>query len=353
MSPRRIQLIAALAGLLVILVLAFQLALGELKSAVERSLGPRASVGALRAGWTGVELTDLRIRAERAGKAAWPAEDELRAARVRVVPDIASLWTSGWRVRRIVVEDGYVSVLRARDGKLRVLPSLLEQPRTAAREGATRPAPTLRIGEVELANAAVDFFDATVRQPAHRMRLERLALTAGPVVLPALDQPVEIALQGHFKGPQRDGLLHVEGHVTPSTRDARIAARFSGVDLVALQPYLLKAGETVRKGTLDLKLDARVAKQQLHAPGTVVLSGLELGNGSFAGLPRQAVIAAMSRNDKLQVDFTLEGRLDDPKFSLNEALAVKLAAALAESLGVSVGGVVTGVGSMLKGLFGK
>lgn len=352
MSPRRIKLFTAFVGLALVLVLAFQLALAELKGAIERSLGPRASVGAVRAGWTGVELVDLRVRGERTGKSPWPAEDELRAARVRVVPDIASLWTEGWRVRRIVVENGYVSALRTREGRLRVVPSLLEQPK-AAGDASTGPAPTVRIGEVELADAAVDFFDASVRQPAHRMRLERLALAAGPLVLPALDERVELALDGHFKGPQRDGLIHVSGHVTPSTRDARVAARFTGVDLVALQPYLLRAGETVKKGTLDLQLDAKVARQQLNAPGTVVLAGLELGNGSFAGLPRQAVVAAMSRNDRLQVDFTLEGKLDDPKFSLNEVLAVKLAAALAESLGVSVGGVVTGVGSMLKGLFGK
>lgn len=352
MPPRRIKLLTAFVGLSLVLVLAFQLALAELKSAIERSLGPRASVGALRAGWTGVELTDLRVRAERSGRSPWPAEDELRAARVRVVPDLSSLWREGWRVRRIVVEDGYVSVLRTRDGRLRVLPSLLEQPKAVA-DGKSGEAPHVRIGEVELADAAVDFFDASVRQPAHRMRLERLALAAGPLVLPALDEPVELTLDGHFKGPQRDGLIRVAGQVTPATRDARITARFTGVDLVALQPYLLKAGETVKKGTLDLKLDAKVAKQQLNAPGTVVLAGLELGNGSFAGLPRQAVIAAMSRDDKLQVDFTLEGRLDDPKFSLNEVLAVKLAAALAESLGVSVGGVVTGAASLVKGLFGK
>jgi hypothetical protein len=75
--------------------------------------------------------------------------------------------------------------------------------------------------------------------------------------------------------------------------------------------------------------------------------------GTFAGVPRQAVLAAMSRDGKLEVAFTLEGRLDDPNFSLNENFALKVASGLASALGVSLGGVVEGVGNVIKGLFGR
>ena len=61
----------------------------------------------------------------------------------------------------------------------------------------------------------------------------------------------------------------------------------------------------------------------------------------------------MSRDGRIEVAFTLEGRLDDPAFSLNENFATKLAGGLAETLGVSLGGVVEGVGNVIKGLFGR
>jgi len=354
MRRGRLLLVVTIAvAAVIVLLLAFQLALSELRGAVERALGPRGSVSEVRATWTGVELLNVRIRAERDGRERWPAEDELRAARVVVVPDIASLWSSGWRVRRVTIDDAFISVLRARDGRLRVLPSLLETaPRPAAESLA--PATKVRIGEVRLANAAVEFFDATVRQPPHRMRLEQLQAEIGPLALPALDREIEIDLEGLVKGPQRDGRLALAGQLTPATRDAKIDARLSGVDLIALQPYLLRANETgVRRGTLDLRLDARVAKNRLHAPGALTLTGLELTGSSFAGLPRQAVLAAMTRDGRIKVDFTLEGRLDDPKFSLNETFALQAAGALAAKLGVSLGGVVEGVGGLIKGLFGK
>src|SRR5207247_11245043 len=101
--------------------------------------------------------------------------------------------------------------------------------------------PLLEIASVKLRNASLGFFDASVRQPAHAMRLEQLKLDAGPFVLPALDQAIQIELEGLFKGTQqRDGTLNISGELTPTTRDAALHARFKGLDLIALQPYLVK-----------------------------------------------------------------------------------------------------------------
>ncbi|ATU63822.1 DUF748 domain-containing protein [Piscinibacter gummiphilus] len=337
-------------GLVVGVVLVFQVAVRQMRVGVEQALGPRASVGSLGVGWSGVVITDLRVRAERP---RWPAEDELRAARVVVVPELSSVFRAAWRVRLVRVEGAYVSLLRKRDGGLQVVPGLV---RTEAKPEQTgRP---VNIGRIELVDAAVEFFDATVRQPPHRMRFERLNAELEDLALPGLDQPVQVALSAVFKGPKRDGDITLNGHVVPATRNGELNARLTGVDLIALEPYLLKVHEAgVKRGTLDLTLDAKVEHQRLHAPGVVTLKDLELGTGSgvfgtFAGVPRQAVLASLDRNGRIELKFTLEGRLDDPKFSVNEALSLRIAAGLAESLGVSLGGVVEGVGGVIKGLFG-
>ena len=335
--------------------LLFQVAVRQLRSGIEQALGPRASVGSLDVTWNGIELRELRVRAAPKG---WPAADELRAARVKVVPELASVFGSVWRVRSVTVEEAYVSVLRTRDGRLRVVPALLEG-RPAQDQASATAAPQVRIGRVLLTGASVEFFDASVRQPAHRMRIAELRTELEDLSLPALDRPVSIDLQGVFKGPKRDGSIDISGEVTPSTRDARLSARLKGVDLISLEPYLLKVNEAgVRRGSLDLRLDATVAGNRLHAPGQLTLTDLELGSGggllgTFAGVPRQLVIASLSRDGRIDLKFTLDGRLDDPKFSLNEALALRAAAGLAEALGVSVGGVVEGVGNMFKGLLGQ
>ncbi|MGD9831514.1 MAG: DUF748 domain-containing protein [Piscinibacter sp.] len=344
--------LAVVAVLAVAAVGGLRLAAGRLESALAEALGPRASIGQVRIGLTGVQVTDLRIRA---APGAWPATDELVARRVNLRPALSSLWSRGWHIARIEVEDGYLSLLRTRQGRLRVLPALLERPRAEA----TGEAPRVRMAEVALREVAIDLFDASVRGGTHKLRFESLHADVGPLAIPAFDEPTAIDLEATLKGPQKSGRIGIEGTFTIATLDAQLKAAVQGVDLVALQPYLLKVNEAgVKRGTLDLSLDATVKAKRLHAPGRVTLTGLELASGggvlaTFGGVPRQAVLAAMKRDGRIEVGFTLEGRLDDPAFSINDNLATKLAGGLAETLGVSLGGVVEGVGSVIKGLLGR
>ena len=383
-------LIGVLAGLLVLGLLAWQLALRQFQAAVLESLGPRASVAEWSVGFGGVELRGVRIRADRTGKDAWPAEDELRADRLWLLPQWRSLWSSGgseWRFGRVRAEGLYLSVLRPRQGPLRWLPSLRDKPDkdrrgalmapvllTAASgaEGMLLGAPTapgeplrtVYIDEVQLSDAAVDFHDASVGRPAHRLQLAGLQARLGPMVWPALDRSVPVSLRGLLKGQaggrdSRDGEVRIDGELTPATRDAHLKVGLRGVDLRVLQPYLLRLNEGgIERGLVDLDLDATVEAQRLRAPGRVAFTGLELAArpgllGSFAGIPQQLVLTAVREQGRIELKFTLEGRLDDPAFSLNENLLTRLSVGLAQALGVSVGGVVEGLGSVIKGLFGR
>lgn len=351
------------AGVLLALAAAFiaatQLAARQLRAVVLDALGPRASLESLAVDWRGVELRGLVITAASRG---WPAREELRAERVRVVPSLRSLVGRGWHVSKVEVTGGYLSMQRTRDGRLRVVPALLEsrrdEPAASRPAGADEPTP-VHIHSLVLAGTTVDFHDASLARGPHRLRLERLDAQVEGLVLPALDQPLDVDLSATLKGARHDGTLAVKGTLTPATRDAKLAARTRGIDLVVLQPYLLKVAESgVRSGRLDLVLDANVKSQRLSAPGVVTLTDLELGSGdgvlgTIAGVPRQAVLAAMKRNGRIEVRFTLEGRLDDPSFSINDNFATRVASGLAEVLGVSVGGVVEGVGNVIKGLFGR
>lgn len=333
-----------------------------LKSEVERALGPASEIGAIRLRWNAVEIERLRIKAA----AGWPAKDELRAGRIRIEPDLRGLLSRQIRVSRIVVYDGYLSALRGNDGRLRLLPGLLE----TRKSGSSAPMPGVTLARVELAGATMEFFDATIRKPPLRMRLEQLHATVDNVLLPTLKGRTQLDLQGVLKGVRNDGRISIKGWVEIAGKDSEIASRLRGVDLIALQPYLIKAAETgVRKGTLDLDITARVNNRQLRAPGVVTLSDLELAEGgnTFMGMPRKAVISMMQdRARKITVKFELAGNLDDPRFKLNENLASRLGSSLASTLGISFEGIARGAGSVgsavgtaaegvgkaVKGLFG-
>ena len=354
-------------GTLIVLLIAgfaaFQFAIASLKGQVEKALGPQGEVKEIRVGLTGVEIIGIRIRAPRAPENTdkrnlWPTEDQLRAERILITPSIMDLLTAKVVVETIRIEGAYIAMLRARDGRMRVLPSLLEKP---ASPGATDKAgkkeaggtPPVSIGKVELVDGMIEFYDASIRQPAHKIRLEQIKATIGKLQLPDLQGQSQIDLVGVIKGVRQDGKISISGTAELATRESGISTRLRGVDLVALQPYLIKATESgVKKGALDFDLKSSVQKGKLHAPGTLTISDLELASssGTIMGMPRGAAISMLkNRNGKISVKFVLEGDLNDPRFSLNENLTTRIGSSVANSLGFSIEGLAKGVGGVGSG----
>ncbi|MBW7902648.1 MAG: DUF748 domain-containing protein [Rhodocyclaceae bacterium] len=351
-TPRRrwpLWLAAALLALAAAGAVGLKLATDRLHAAVVAALGPNAEVERIEAGFSAVAIHGIRIRA---GK-DWPAADELAAQRVLIRPDWNALLAREMRIAGIEIEGGYVSMLRRRDGSLAILSSLLDRAKEE-KAASTRPGdddgsalPEIVIGGVTLTDAAVDFHDASVRRPAHRLRIEKTRVELGELRLPALTGRTTIRLDGTVKGVQRDGTVSLQGWAEIATKDSELRTQLAGVDLVAFQPYLIKAAETgVRKGALDLDLKSTVQRNRLHAPGRVVLSGLELAaGGSFMGMPREAVVKVLQgRDGRIAADFVLEGDIADPKFSLNENFLAQVAAASAGALGISLEGLAAGIG---------
>lgn len=357
-APRRSWPLFLLGGLLLLALLgfaAFQVAVHLLQGQVLAALGPRAELRELRVGLGGVEILGLRLPAEPgAGKGAWPAPDQLRAERVLVVPSLADLLGARVVLSRIRVEGAYLSLLRTRDGRLRVLPGLTEgrpQEEGGGREeadGAASGTP-VSVGSIELVDGAVEFFDASVRQPALKIRLEQLQARLDELRLPDLGGRSKLQLDGVLKGQRQDGRLQLEGEVELASRESDLKLRLQGVDLTALQPYLIKAAETgVRRGSLDLEVHSVVRQGRLRGPGTLTLQDLELapGGNAFMGMPRQAVVAMMQdRRGRISVQFVLEGDINDPRFSLNENLMTRVGSSVAGVLGISLEDLAKGVGS--------
>ena len=338
----------------------------DAKQRILQALGPRATVGSISLNYPTVTLHDVHIAAD-AASGAWPADQEFDAQEVAVDITAASLWAyrhgEPLAIADIHVRDGTLVMLRT-TGHLTILPALRDTTRAAAsaRQASQaavpdKPATALILEHMRFDRMAVDFYDATLGRGApHRLRFEAVQGSVDAVALPTLDRPIEVDLAGTLKGVEHDGAVAVKGRFTPAAHDAELALRMTDVDMIALAPYLLRLGErTVSHGRLDLVLDARVVDRQVHAPGQLTFTGLEFGDGgggTFAGVERRALLAALARDGRIALKFTLDGRTDDPKFSLDERLGVRIAAGLGEAVGVSVKGMVEGVGSVLKGLLG-
>jgi len=367
-SQRRFLIVlAVLATLAVMFAGGLYFGAKALKGKVEQALGPEAEIGEIRLALGAVEVIRLRLKAP----PGWPAPDALRAERIRIAPDLLALLSGKVGISSITVDKGYVSALRSADGKLRVVPSLLEKKEEKKDAGK---GPEVSIGAIELQDGVMEFFDATAKKPAHKIRLEQLQAKVTDLNLPDLQARSKLRLDGVLKGVRNDGKILIDGWMVFASKDSEFRNTLRGVDLMAMQPYLLKATDTgVRSGTLDLDMQSTVKANHLHAPGTLTLNGLQLDSGgTFMGAPSTAVLKLMKDKDgRITMKFVLDGKLNDPNFRLNEGFSTRLASSFGEAMGISVeglakgagslgqksveaaGGSAEGVGKAVKGLFGR
>ncbi|SMC20867.1 protein of unknown function [Andreprevotia lacus DSM 23236] len=359
-SSRFTRILLWLLGVVLILTLgafaALHYAAQTLRDQVVATLGSDSEIGAVDLGWSAITLSQLRIKAP----AGWPAADALRASRIVVEPDLRALLSANVHVRKISIEGAYLSIWRTANGKVRLLPSLLERARTATGAASAPQSVSVTIEHIVLQDGAVDFYDSTIRKPAHRLQLQNTDIALDDLRLPALDKQSHLKASATLKGVQRDGKVDIAGWMSFANQDSALTTTLRGVDLVALQPYLIKASETgVKTGSLDLDLKSTITKRHLHAPGTITLRNLELSNrdglwGTFMGLPRGMVVNGMKdQQGKIALKFTLDGNLDDPRFSLNENMTRRISVGLAEGLGISIKGMAGGIGRTIGKLFGQ
>jgi uncharacterized protein DUF748 len=370
---KRWQVIALGVVVLVCIAIAagYRIGVGLLRDKVVDALGPGTHLIQLKVNWFSIEIFGLSIDAPK----GWPATRTLEAERVTIVPDLRTLFTDRVHIASIVIDQPYVSALR-NPGKLIIVPSLTGR---EAREKRSAPEPgrAVVISTIELRNGSLDLYDTTVSRPPLRTRMEQIDATIQDVAAPTFER-IHFNLAGVVKGIQRDGHAKISGWVGPAARDSSSRIVLEAVDLVALQPYLIKRTEArVAKGTLDLNLVSEVQNNNLNGKGKVILQDLEFTRArgyfdAFMGVPRDAVISFLKDNhNTIAVDFILTGNTSNPNFSLNENLSTRIATAMAGQLGVSIksvaedigtlgrkgmegaGAVIEGVGGAVKRLFGK
>ena len=217
---------------LLVVVVAYRLGVRLLRDEVVAALGPGSRVAELKINWFTVELLGLSIDAPK----GWPTAQSFEAERVIVTPDLRSLFSRKFRIFSIAVERPYLSILRSR-GKLSFVPSLTDPERRArAQQENGRE---VIIARIELREGSVDFYDATVSRPPLKTRIEQLDALIEDVAVPAAEK-TSFEIAGIVKGIKRDGLAKATGWVGPGAHNSSSRVVLENVDLVALQPYLLK-----------------------------------------------------------------------------------------------------------------
>jgi hypothetical protein len=314
-------------------VAALHFAARSLKQDILQALGPESSVADVRVGFTSVIVTGVEVPAPK----GWPTKKALSAERIVVVPDLRQLVQRKVVVNKLTVAGAYISAVRPKEGGgLKVLPSLLDERKKKKSEGTA----VADIKEVELADCVVEVFDTSLAGH-NKMRVDAVHGTITGVEAPELEGRMKLDLQGAIRGPVHHGTIAVAGWVEAKKKASELSTRVRNVDLSLFEPYIIqKAKAGIDTGTFNLDLKASVHNNVVNAPGVLTLTGLKLksGEGTMASLTsvgERALLGALADDeDRITVQFTLAGDLDNPDFSLGGELSFKTAAGMLKVLGL-------------------
>lgn len=249
-----------------------------------------------------------------------------------------------------------------------------------------RNAVRLVVKKIALTGGELLYLDHKISRPPHATRLTSIAWHINDIAFPFDSRwtsytfsaliPGSAKIPGTPAGPgsgQGNGgalqpaELKWQGKTVLSTFDTDAKVTLSGLDLTGFRPYYQKKGDAeVTRGTLGMTIALTVRDKVINGPGRAVLKDLAFDSGKglggrFLGAPRALVIKLLkSGNNEIGLDFTIEGNLSDPKFSITERLVTRLTLGLAKGLGLTVVDAgksvvelgVKGVGQVGKGILG-
>ncbi|WMD22030.1 DUF748 domain-containing protein [Achromobacter seleniivolatilans] len=351
-APRQRSVLGtAMAILLLLVALAAVLALAATRIAEQRissMLGPRSQVGDVSVGFKRVVLTDVVVPGGEGQAGA-------RAQRVVLEPEWSSFLRHEAVFKTITIEGFDFAVVRTAGGDMQIAPALQAALRAGdggdAKSRRDRP---VQVGELVLRNGRLDYLDAVVSKPPHRIPFKDVQARLSPVTVPGDGAHSDMEFSGAVED-NRNGAATVraQGWVELGGTDADMKVAVRNMDIQHAAPYLAENGAgSLAGGAMDLDMTTAIANRDLRASGTVALRGLKFsGDGTLFSFPRKAVLAAMKDSSgTVRFEFALRGSLDNPKFSVTRGFAAQVARGFGRAIGVGAEGAAEGVAGAVKEL---
>jgi len=206
-----------------------------------------------------------------------------------------------------------------------------------------KPSSELRRQKVEIINGSLEYIDEEVSGGPVTTELRNIDIESENIIFPLQDNLTDYRFTAKVSGKLSAGTIKSEGKIALKTFDMDSRVKANDLDVTHFKPYFKeKSTVDIKRGFLDLDMDIKIISGKINAPGRSVLRDLQFesergAKGKFLKLPVHTIMAFLKNNrDQIAFDFTLEGDLDNPKFSLSEGVVDKLTIGIAEKLGLPV-----------------
>ncbi len=356
---RRNKVIYGLLGVLVLLFAGLGILLHNANAIIAYEL--RQYLG------NGFSVEDIALRwgSVKASGIAYQRPDDRRGFSVRelgVRANLLGLLRKENVISDVTLDTPYLLVEIDRNGEM-ILPVPRREQASGRKQkkqetGSASPAPFL-IRKIKVADGSLDYLDRKISAVPAMIKLRDIRADVKNISAPPDSRLSNYEINASVPGREKAGRVSAIGATNFRTKDTKARLSIRDLDITQLRPYFEKKGDVeVTRGLLSLDADIAIQKRRIHAAGNMIIKGLDFRSGGsrFLGLPLVGVTKLLKDGDgRISLDFTIEGDLDNPKFSITESLVQKLSLSLAKSLGMPIGEIGKSVfdlgGSALKRLF--
>ena len=354
---RRKKLAYGALFLLVLLIITAGLLLHNanrlIKYELRQYLGRGFTVEDISVRWGRVTARDIRLERPD-GREAFSAKD------LGVRANFIGLLKRENIISEITLDSPYLLLEVDKKGEL--VQPLPRRDKAAGQKKTQKPPgqdPPVLIKRLKVKEGSLDYLDRKVSAAPAPIKMREVRVDMKNFTVPPDSRISNYEFDAVIPAGTQKGTLSSMGALNLRTKDTKSRVRVRDMDITQLRPYFEKKGDVqVTQGLLSLDADITIQNRKIHSAGTIVIRKLEFSKdgGNFLGLPRLAVVKLLKdHNEQISLDFTIEGDLDNPKFSITEDLVQKVTLSLARTLGMPVESIGRSIfelgGSALKKLF--
>ena len=324
----------------VYLVLSF-FAVRVIQSQIQKAIGPGFTLLEVKVRPTHLSIKGLQYEGLVTKKRYLQVEE------VKVYPAVLSFLKGPLRIREFSALKPSFFFYRTREGDWIGPWGLEKKERKEGREekpGEKKPGEkepvSIKIDRFRIQKGAVDFEDLKMGEPPTQIRLRDLDAEIKDIQYPLRSARSPIELKGKMKGKRKDGELYVKGWMNFETSDMETSFRAREIEVKTFEPYYRKrVSAEIESGDIDMDATIDLKERKINAPGQLILSELRIkeGEGTVFWVPAKTLISLLKRKEnRIQVKFHVKGNMDDPQFSLREAILVRIAVSFAQAMGARV-----------------
>lgn len=309
-----------------------------IQAQIRKAVGPGFTIARIQAGATHLSMHGIRF------EDPVTKQKFLEMEGASIYPDPRSFLKRSVHVRELVIFEPSFFFYRTQEGGFAGpwMPIKKQEKNGKVgdkKEKKEREAVHIRIDRLRIRKGSVDFDDRKMGETPGQIRLREVDLAIKNIEYPLVSCRSPMELRGTMKGKTREGEISSKGWINLKTSELDSSLRVRDVEVRGFEPYYRKrVSAEIESGHMNMDATIMIKGEKIDVSGQLELSDFRIKKeGTFFYLPAKTLAPLLkNRGNRIKGRFHVRGDMDDPRFTLQEALLTQVALSLAEALGMPV-----------------